>query len=111
MVTRLRKINPVQFALVTAIMYGLVSLIFALAMLPFSAMLGTLGTPGTAHIFGAISGVALVIVLPIFYFVLTFVFGLIGAAVYNLVASWTGGIEVTLESTVGVPAPASGYTV
>ena len=48
-----------------------------------------------AFLFGA--GALLV---PVFYGVMGFVFGVIGAAIYNLVAKWTGGIEFTVEDVV-----------
>jgi hypothetical protein len=37
--------------------------------------------------------------LPIIYGVFGFLGGLIAAAVYNLVAKWTGGVEITLTDT------------
>ena len=102
MVTRLRRINPVQFALVSATLYAFVALIIALLWLPFGALLA--GMPNnSARLFGAGFGVLAVIVWPIAYFILMFIFGLITAALYNLVAGWTGGIEITLEQ----PAPAA----
>jgi hypothetical protein len=40
---------------------------------------------------------ALGIFMPIFYAVFGFIFGIISAAIYNLVARWVGGIEVEVE--------------
>ncbi|MBC5829419.1 MAG: DUF3566 domain-containing protein [Candidatus Eremiobacteraeota bacterium] len=40
------------------------------------------------------------IFLPIVYAVLGFIGGMITAFLYNLVARWTGGVEVTLDSAV-----------
>jgi hypothetical protein len=37
------------------------------------------------------------IMMPVVYGVIGFVFGVIGAAIYNLIASWIGGIEVEVE--------------
>ncbi|PYK63763.1 MAG: hypothetical protein DME50_16860 [Verrucomicrobia bacterium] len=37
------------------------------------------------------------IFMPIIYGVMGFVFGVIMAAIYNLIAGWTGGIEVEVE--------------
>jgi len=37
------------------------------------------------------------IFLPIIYGVMAFIFGVIGAALYNLVARWIGGLEVEVE--------------
>jgi Transmembrane domain of unknown function (DUF3566) len=41
--------------------------------------------------------IPLIILLPIFYGVMGFVFGIIGAVLYNLVARWIGGFEVEVE--------------
>jgi hypothetical protein len=110
MVTRLRRINPVQFALVTAILYAILTFIIALLILPFGGFMSGVGQSPAMRMFGAGIGAVMVVVMPILYFIIAFVFGLIGAALYNLVAGWTGGIEITLESTVAATAPLSGYS-
>ncbi|HEY9179872.1 MAG TPA: hypothetical protein VIO32_04080 [Candidatus Baltobacteraceae bacterium] len=102
MTTRIRRINPVQFALVSATLYAIIVFIIALLWLPFASMMGALGAMGAGmggRFFGAGIGIAVVIIWPVIYFVISFVFGLIAAALYNVVAGWTGGIEVTLEQT------------
>lgn len=45
---------------------------------------------------GLLFGAGAIVVLPIFYGVLGFVFAGIGAAIYNLVAGWVGGIEIDM---------------
>ena len=37
------------------------------------------------------------IFMPVFYGVFGFVFGIISAAIYNLIARWIGGVEVEVE--------------
>jgi hypothetical protein len=115
MVTRIRRVNPVQFALVTATLYAIIVFIFALLWLPFAgmwgAMMGAMDGGTGARWFGAGFGIAVVFVWPIVYFIVSFVFGLIGAALYNLVAGWTGGVEVTLEQTVGAGIPTGSPTI
>lgn len=37
------------------------------------------------------------IFMPVFYGIFGFIFGLISAAIYNLIARWIGGIEVEVE--------------
>ena len=51
---------------------------------------------------GAVGGIALAVMFPIIYAVGGFVGGIIAAALYNLVAKWTGGLEfeVTDETPV-----------
>jgi hypothetical protein len=41
--------------------------------------------------------------MPVIYGVMGFVFGVIGAAIYNLIARWIGGIEVEVEDVPGTP--------
>jgi hypothetical protein len=52
------------------------------------------GAPA-AVIMGIMFGMG--IFMPIIYGVMGFVFGVLGAAVYNLIARWIGGIEVEVE--------------
>lgn len=40
--------------------------------------------------------IALVVFVPILYGAMGFVFGAIGALIYNVVANWTGGVELEL---------------
>lgn len=111
MVTRLQNINPVQ----AGIMYGAITavlvFIIMLLMLPFSAAMPMMGAGRTLG-FGF--GIAALIVAPIMYFVVGFIGGVISAALYNLVAGWTGGVEITLSAPVetpAVPPTTQGYTV
>jgi hypothetical protein len=46
---------------------------------------------------GLLFGVGAIVLLPIFYGLLGFVCALVGAALYNVVAKLTGGIELELE--------------
>ena len=104
MVTRLRHLSVVQFALVLAVLYALLGvlagLVWWLVISPIfiAGMKSGVGgaTPsGFAMMAGL--GVFAVIFFPIMYGIIGFIAGLIYAALYNLVASWIGGIEMTLE--------------
>lgn len=107
MVTRLRNINPIQCAIVSGILYALLGLIGALFFAPMMSTMTSHMPPGTLPVAAGL-GVGTLLLFPILYAVLGFIGGLIMAFFYNLVARWTGGIEVTLES----PFPAvSGATV
>jgi len=44
-------------------------------------------------------GIVFALMAPIFYGVLGFIFGAIGAFLYNLLAKWIGGIELHLQSS------------
>ncbi len=84
-----------------AVLYGCMGLIF----LPFFALAGMLGifaqhaqsnqAAPAAAVGALVFGMG--IFMPIIYAVMGFIFGVIGAAIYNLVARWIGGIEVEVE--------------
>jgi hypothetical protein len=50
-----------------------------------------------AGAFGALLGVGAIVVLPILYGCLGFVFTMLAAALYNLVAGWVGGVELDIQ--------------
>jgi hypothetical protein len=94
MVTRIRNINPIQYAIVNAVLCALIGLILGVFFGLFSSAMGALAPGGGGMNFGWLS----IIIFPIMYAVIGFIAGLIGAFVYNIVAGWTGGIEMTLSS-------------
>lgn len=52
-------------------------------------------------------GALFALVLPVLYGVCGFIFTAIGCLLYNVVASWIGGIEVELETDGSTVGPAS----
>ena len=94
MVTRIRNINPIQYAIVNAVLCALLGFILGIFFGLFSSAMGSLAPGGAGMSFGWLS----VIIFPIMYGVIGFIAGLIGAFVYNLVAGWTGGIELTFTT-------------
>jgi hypothetical protein len=42
-------------------------------------------------------GTGFALFMPVLYAVMGFVFGVIGAFIYNVIAKWVGGIEVEVE--------------
>ncbi len=98
MVTRLKNVAPIQFAAVSGVLYAILGLIFAVLWLPFSTLAGAVGQSAGAHAFGFGLGIAAIFVFPIGYGIMGFIGGIITAFLYNFVAGFTGGIEVTLEA-------------
>lgn len=93
----LSYIAPVRAGLVLAVTYAFFGLIFA----PFFILAALIGkTTGTA---GALGGIFVAVLFPILYAIAGFLGGVIGAAIYNLVAKWTGGIEFEVRDA---PPPA-----
>jgi hypothetical protein len=100
---RIKRISPVQAGKMLGVLYCGMGLL----LVPFFLLAGAMGafaqqannqSPGNvpaALLAGFSLGFA--ILIPIFYGVVGFVFGVIGAALYNLVASWIGGFEVEVE--------------
>jgi len=83
------SISPFQTAKVMAVLYLIMSLPFVLLMaVTFSFAPGP--KPPMA---------GMLIFMPVFYTVFGFIFTLIGAWIYNLVARWVGGIEFTTSES------------
>lgn len=80
---RLTYISPLQAGIVQGVILGIISLI----AVPFLLIATLIGHGGLGAIF--------VIFLPIFYAIMGFIMGVITAFVYNVVAKWTGGLELT----------------
>ena len=98
-ISRLRSVNPVQLGLILGIVYAILAFLLVLLFLMFSHAFGSAifpYSPGWGA-FGSM-GMFSLLVFPIGYFVAGFVAGLIGAALFNLVAGWIGGLELTFEA-------------
>jgi len=99
----LTNIAPIKAGVVLGILYGLLGCI----VVPFLMIAGVAAAnaareSGQVMPFGFIFGVG-ALFLPLIYAAMGFVIGLIAAAVYNLVAKWTGGLEITLTDAVAQP--------
>jgi hypothetical protein len=84
------NIAPLQTAKVFAVLYFLMSL-------PFIAMMAVMfsfsNSPAPSLI--------MLIIFPFFYLIFGFIFTVIAAWIYNLAASWVGGIEYTSTTVEG----------
>jgi hypothetical protein len=100
MVTRIHNINPVQLGKVYAVLYAILGLIFGVFFGVASSISGA-AMSGMGNL-----GWLSIIVFPICYAIAGFIGGLILGLLYNLVAGWTGGIEVTLS-----PAPVAATVI
>ena len=84
---RIRRFGIQATALIVAVIY----FVFALVLVPFF-YLASRNAPGG----GSFPAVVMVIG-PIAYGIVGYVFTAIGCWLYNIAASWTGGIALTLE--------------
>jgi hypothetical protein len=83
----LTYVAPVRTGIVLAILYGFIGLIFV----PFFLLMALFGDKAGAP--GAFRGVFFALFFPFLYAIGGFIGGVIMAALYNLVAKWTGGFE------------------
>ena len=90
MAQRIRRFSVGQSAKFLGVLYLLMGLLF----IPFFLLMETFAPEGTGG-FGTLFAVA----MPLMYGVLGVIGGAIGAALYNLVAGWIGGLEVEIDQT------------
>ena len=99
--TTLKRIGPGSAFKVGAIIYAFFGLIVGVILAFVSLVAGSLGSLASeasgARAFGFGMGVGAIIVLPICYGLIGGIGGAIGAAIYNLVAGWVGGVEVEIS--------------
>lgn len=91
----IKRINPMSIAKVAGLIYAVIGLLMGALFSLFAiggAMFMPEGSGGGA--FGAIFGVAAIVMMPIFYGALGFVMTFIGALIFNAAAGVTGGVEV-----------------
>ena len=96
----LKRIGPGSALKLGAITYGFVGLVIGIIMACFSLVAGSIaGMDGSGMGMRALGygiGVWAIIVAPIIYGIIGGIGAGIGAVVYNLAASWVGGLEVDI---------------
>ena len=75
---------------------GIIALILATSVAPYSVLYDELG-------FGWIFSGMMVVIAPLFYGVVGFISGIIGAALYNLFQRWVGGVKVEIYQKTETP--------
>jgi hypothetical protein len=86
---RIRRIGVLQLGIVLAALYGCISLI----VVPF-LLIGAVASSGQG---GVGLPIVFILAIPLLYALAGFLGGLLIAAIYNLIAGWTGGFEITLD--------------
>jgi hypothetical protein len=87
-VAQIRRFSIGQAAKFMGVLYLLFGLIFS----PFFLLADMFAFEGQGS-FGAVFAIA----MPVLYGIFGVIGGAIGAALYNLVAGWVGGVEVEIE--------------
>ena len=94
-----KHVAPLSVAKVAGVVFALLGLCVG-ALFSLIGMVGAFAFDRSQFPFpfaGLMFGAGAIIMLPIFYGVIGFIFSLIGAALYNLVAGWVGGVEVEMQ--------------
>lgn len=111
---KLKRIAPLQAGKMLAAFYGLMALVFVPFMLIFMALgrfaaqaqaAEGVAAPQLPLMLGM--GVGFTLLMPVLYAVMGFIFGVLAAFVYNLLARWLGGFELGFESTQPPPTLAA----
>lgn len=92
-VAKMYAVMMLVISLIISIPYGLFIMFFGLAMMGSGESVGFAAGGGSIVI-----GLLVMIGLPIFYGVMGFVFGALGALIYNIFAGMVGGVEIEVEN-------------
>lgn len=94
-VAKIQAVMMLVMSLLISIPYGLIFMAFGGMMMGATREGAGIAAGGSTIVIGLV----IMIGLPIFYGVMGFVFGAIGALLYNLFAKMVGGIEIEVENT------------
>ena len=87
----------------------LIGVIYGLIFMIFGAAISSLAPQGDSQAMGGVGaiviGLVIMIAVPIFYGILAFIGGAIGALVYNRAAGVVGGLKFELEGVAPAYAP------
>lgn len=87
MIQHVIRIAPLQAAKVTAVLYGIMSIVFV----PFFVLPSLFGVKNALPLWMPL------LLIPL-YVIFGFVMTVVMAWLYNLIAGWVGGFEITLQS-------------
>jgi len=91
-----KSVGVMSVAKIMGLVYGCLGLIF----IPFfliAGLAGTFANHDKSFPLAGVVGLVIAILMPLIYGGMGFVFGAIGALIYNAVAKWVGGLELEIE--------------
>jgi hypothetical protein len=101
-VAKLQGLLAFVIGLLIGVIYGLIFMIFGAAI---SSMMPQSENQAIGGVGSIVGGLVIMIAIPVFYGILGFIGGAIGALVYNLAAGIVGGIRFELEGVTPAYAP------
>jgi hypothetical protein len=90
----LTRISPFRAGALSCIVNGIIGIVFMPIYL-LMAMFSRITDAPTI-----LARIVSVLWMPIYYAIFGFLAGIIGAAIYNLVATWVGGLEFEIKDTL-----------
>jgi hypothetical protein len=101
-----KSVGVLSIAKILGLMYACMGLLFAPLLLLMGVLAAAAGQRNNP--LAGIFSVGIALLLPVFYGVIGFLAGLIGAFFYNVFARWVGGFELEMElrpQTLTAPYP------
>ena len=90
-----KRIGPLSVGKIAGTLYAVMGVLIG-AVVSLIAMAGGTDAAGASGM-GALLGVGAIVIFPILYGGLGFVFTMLAAALYNVVAGMVGGIELDMQ--------------
>jgi len=98
----LKRVEPLRAANVGALVYCVMTTVFAVLFAPIVLLLSIFGPDQNIA-----WGLMMLILYPVIGLIMGWISGLVTAAAYNVVIRLTGGLQLTMESAGHVPPAAA----
>ncbi|WP_439129462.1 hypothetical protein [Polaribacter sp.] len=97
---KLKKVDATKYGLIIGSVMALLALIMLIIAFIFTSLIG-ISTSNSGYEMGYLFGGGFVMVIfgPIVYFIFGFLFGWIGALLFNFILKKTGGLDLEFEKT------------
>jgi hypothetical protein len=96
----IRRVSPLSVAKVAALLYAALGLFVGALMSLIAMAVGSAAWRDEPHgaLFGMMFGAGAIVILPILYGVFGGIIAAISAAIYNVTAHITGGVEIEVDA-------------